>query len=387
MEPIIAPISTDIIKSELTPAKKLRDTNKGGNEIYILNHHDSPNVMKEIGRLREEAFRDSGGGSGLSMDIDEFDTMEVPYQQLIVWDPDNEKIIGGYRYIAGPDIKMVNGQPHLATSHMFIFSEKFLKEYLPYTIELGRSFVAPEYQSRKAGMKALFALDNLWDGLGALAIVKPEMKYFFGKMTMYPEYDREARDLIQHFLFKHFEDKEKLVTPMEPLKIETDVDYMNSILTEEDFKEDYKLLNAEVRKHGVNIPPLVNAYMSLSPTMKMFGGGINHEFSEAEETCILITFDEIIDSKKARHIDSYIEEKVKRMRVRFPLFVENKGEDLKMLIALKRVQIQEKISRTMENRKKKKANRKPFVVFRQKQPKTLIKPFLYKTKILFLHFC
>ena len=191
MEPIISPVSIDLIKSELTPSKKLRDTNKGGNEIYIVNHHDSPNIMREIGRLREEAFRDSGGGSGLSMDIDDFDTMEIPYQQLIVWDPDNEKIIGGYRYIAGPDIKMEeNGQPHLATSHMFEFSEKFLKEYLPYTIELGRSFIAPEYQSRQAGMKALFALDNLWDGLGALAIVKPEMKYFFGKMTMYPEYDR-----------------------------------------------------------------------------------------------------------------------------------------------------------------------------------------------------
>ena len=209
MQPIIAPISTDIIKSELTPAKKFRDTNKGGNEIYIVNHHDSPEIMKEIGRLREEAFRDSGGGSGLAMDIDEFDTMEVPYQQLIVWDPDNEKIIGGYRFIAGPDIKIdENGKPLLATAHMFNFSEKFLKEYLPYTVELGRSFIAPEYQSRQAGVKALFALDNLWDGLCALAIEKRELKYYFGKMTMYPDYNREARDARQHFLNKHVEDKE-----------------------------------------------------------------------------------------------------------------------------------------------------------------------------------
>lgn len=359
MEPIIAPVSLELIKAELTPNKKLRDTNKSHNEIYVVNHHDSPNIMREIGRLREEAFRDSGGGSGLAMDIDEFDTMEHPYQQLIVWDPDAEKILGGYRYILGNDIRLgEDGQPLLATSHMFHFSDKFIKDYLPYTIELGRSFVSPEYQSSKAGAKALFALDNLWDGLGALCIINPTMKYFFGKMTMYPEYNRQARDLIQTFLFKHFEDKEKLVTPVDPLKIETPKSYMDSILTEDEFKDDYKRLNAEVRRLGENIPPLVNSYMSLSPTMKTFGGGINHEFSEAEETCILITFDEIIDSKKARHIDSYIEEKVKRMRVRFPLFVENKGEDLKMLIAMKRVQIQEKISRTMENRRKKKANRK-----------------------------
>ena len=359
MEPIIAPISLDILKSELTPAKKLRDTNKGHNEIYIVNHHDSPNLMKEIGRLREEAFRDSGGGSGLSMDIDEFDTMENPYQQLIVWDPDGEKIIGGYRYILGTDIKFdEKGQPVLATSHMFHFSDKFLKEYLPYTIELGRSFIAPEYQSRQAGTKALFALDNLWDGLGALAIVKPDMKYFFGKMTMYPDYDREARDLIQHFLFKHFEDKEKLVVPVEPLKIETDKAYMDSILTATDFKEDYKLLNAEVRKHGVNIPPLVNAYMSLSPTMKMFGGGINHEFSEAEETCIMITYDEIHQEKIERHVDSFINEKISLMKKRFPIFTENMGDNLKSMLAHKREEVQAKKAARMKKRKEKREKKK-----------------------------
>lgn len=353
MEPIIAPVSVEILKSELTPSKKLRDTNKSNNEIYVINHHDSPNVMREIGRLREEAFRDSGGGSGLSMDIDEYDTMENPYQQLIVWDPEAEKIIGGYRFILGGDIKLDdNGQPVLATAHMFHFSEKFIKDYLPYTIELGRSFVTPEYQSSKAGAKALFALDNLWDGLGALAIERPNMKYFFGKMTMYPEYNREARDLIQYFLFKHFEDKEKLVTPYEPLKIETSVEYMKSLLTEKEFKEDYKLLNAEVRKRGVNIPPLVNSYMGLSPTMKMFGGGINHEFSEAEETCILISFDDIYDAKKTRHIESFIREKIQHIKERFPLFFENMGENLGEMVASKRAAVQAKIARRQQKRKR-----------------------------------
>ena len=354
----MAPVSLDLIKAELTPSKKLRDTNKGSNEIYVVNHFDSPNTMLEIGRLREEAFRDSGGGSGLAVDIDEFDTMENPYQQLIVWDPDSERILGGYRFILGGDIKLNDdGQPHLATSHMFHFSEKFIKEYLPYTIELGRSFVSPEYQSSKAGAKAIFALDNLWDGLGALAIQRPNMKYFFGKMTMYPEYNREARDLIQYFLFKHFEDKEKLVVPMEPLKIETPVSYMESVLTEKEFKEDYKLLNAEVRKHGVNIPPLVNAYMSLSPTMKMFGGGVNHEFSEAEETCILISFDEIYESKISRHVDSFLKEKLVHIKERFPLFVENMGDKLDEMLANRRA----RVAKRQEKRKVRRQNRKKSV--------------------------
>lgn len=351
----MTPVSLDLIKAELTPSKKLRDTNKGGNEIYVVNHFDSPNIMLEIGRLREEAFRDSGGGSGLAADIDEFDTMENPYQQLIVWDPDSERILGGYRFILGGDIKLnENGQPHLATAHMFHFSEKFINEYLPHTIELGRSFVSPDYQSSKAGAKAIFALDNLWDGLGALAIQRPNMKYFFGKMTMYPEYNREARDLIQYFLFKHFEDKEKLVVPMEPLKIETPVSYMESILTEKEFKEDYKLLNAEVRRHGVNIPPLVNAYMSLSPTMKMFGGGINHEFSEAEETCILISFDEIYDSKISRHVDSFLKEKMIRIKERFPLFVENMGDKLEGMLANRRARVAKRQAKRKQRRQNKK---------------------------------
>ena len=359
MEPIIAPVSLELLKAELTPNKKLRDTNKSHNEIYVINHHDSPNVMREIGRLREEAFRDSGGGSGLSMDIDEFDTMEHPYQQLIVWDPDAERILGGYRYILGSDIRLgEDGQPLLATSHMFHFSDKFIKDYLPYTIELGRSFVSPEYQSSKAGAKALFALDNLWDGVGALGIINPTMKYFFGKMTMYPEYNRQARDLIQTFLFKHFEDKDNLVTPIDPLRIETPKSYMDSILTEDEFKDDYKLLNAEVRRLGENIPPLVNSYMSLSPTMKTFGGGINHEFSEAEETCILIAFDEIHEAKKARHIDSYIDERVRKISERFPLFVENIGDDLRMLLAQKRDQVQARIRERRKKRQNRKASKK-----------------------------
>ena len=357
-KPIIAPVSLDLIKAELTPAKKLRDTNKSRNEIYVINHHDSPNVMSEIARLREVTFRDAGGGSGLEMDIDEFDTMENPYQQLIVWDPEAEKILGGYRYILGSDIKLdENGQPLLATAHMFHFSEKFVKEYLPYTIELGRSFVTPEYQSSKAGTKALFALDNLWDGLGALIVKCNNMKYFFGKMTMYPDYNRQARDLIQHFLFKHFEDKDKLVVPMDPLVIETPTAELERVLHEKEFKDDYKLLNAAVRSYGVNIPPLVNSYMSLSPTMKMFGGGINHEFSEAEETCILVTFDDIYDAKKARHVDSFIKEKVEEIKVRFPIFFENMGDQIELMMANRRERIEarraQRLARREERRHKK----------------------------------
>lgn len=306
---IIQPIDKELLKSELTPERQLRMTNKSNNEIYVITAHNSPNVMKEIGRLREIAFREAGGGTGKSMDIDEFDTMDNCYKQLIVWNPEAEEIIGGYRYLLGTDVELdENGQPILATGHMFHFSDKFMKDYMPQTIELGRSFVSLEYQSSKMGAKSLFALDNLWDGLGSLTVVMPNVKYFFGKMTMYPSYVRKGRDMILYFLKKHFNDPDNLIIPMKPLKIETDEKELEQLFCEESFKDDYRILNREVRKMGYNIPPLVNAYMGLSPTMKMFGTAINYGFGDVEETGILIAVDEILEEKRIRHIDSFIKE-------------------------------------------------------------------------------
>ena len=273
-------------------------------------------MLKEIGRLREIAFRAAGGGTGKSMDLDEYDLMENPYQQLIVWDPEAEEILGGYRYLLGDEVEFdAEGKPLLATAHMFNFSEKFLKDYLPTTIELGRSFVTLEYQSTRAGSKGLFALDNLWDGLGALTVVMPQVKYFFGKMTMYPSYNRFGRDMILYFLKKHFNDKDKLITPMQPLLIETDEKVLEKLFCYDTFKEDYKVLNTEVRKLGYNIPPLVNAYMSLSPTMRMFGTAINDGFGDVEETGILIAVDEILEEKRVRHIESYLREHPEALQI------------------------------------------------------------------------
>ena len=313
MERVIPPVSKDLLKAELSKDKLLRKTNKANNEIYIISHHDSPNIMLEVGRLREIAFRDGGGGTGKSVDIDEYDTMEVPYKQLIVWNPDAEEILGGYRFIVGPDIKFDDkGEPILATSHLFNFSDKFIKEYLPYTFELGRSFVTLEYQSTRAGSKGLFALDNLWDGLGALVVADPSMKYFFGKVTMYNTYDTTARDMILYFLHKYFPDPDQLVTPKEALVTTADFRKLKTLFNGSTFKEDYKILNTSVRKLGYNIPPLVNAYMSLSPQMKVFGTAINDDFGDVEETGILINKDEILEEKKKRHIESYILNKPSR---------------------------------------------------------------------------
>jgi len=320
MEQIIDPIDVALIKQELTPDKMLRHTNKGGNEIYVLDAHNAPNTMREIGRLREHAFRNAGGSTGLALDIDEFDTMEKPYQQLIVWDPDAEKILGGYRYIFGQDVTInENGQPNLASSHQFTFSQEFIEIYLPHVMELGRSFVTPEYQSSKAGAKALFALDNLWDGIAVLAYIHPQIFYFFGKMTIYRTYDNVAHDLLLHFLDKHFGDKRGLVKPTTPVTPASDPRMMDLILRDESFSDDYKNLKNAIHRLGTKIPPLVNSYMNTSPSMMVMGTSISPHMFNVEETAILVGLTDMYDDKKARHIESFTKDKVEEFKMRFPL--------------------------------------------------------------------
>ncbi len=306
MKDIIAPVPVEAIMEELTEEKFFRKTNNGGNEIYVLTAHESPNVMREIGRLREISFRDSGGGTGLDCDIDEFDTREENFfYQLIVWNPTDHAIVGGYRFLLCDHLPVdENGQVDTPTSELFHYSEKFVKEYLPYTIELGRSFVQPDYQPSKSLSKGLYSLDNLWDGLGSLIDIYPEAKYYFGKVTMYPQLERTSRDMILYFMHNQFPDKDNLVTvrPELNLPILADPEWLASIFTADNYHDNYKILVKQVRERGAAVPPLVNAYMSLSPTLRSFGTALNPGFGKVEETGILVTISDIFEEKVKRHL-------------------------------------------------------------------------------------
>lgn len=305
-QPIIAPVNPDLIEQELTEKRFLRDTCRAGNKIYVVTAHNAPNTMREIGRLREEAFRAAGGGTGKECDIDIYDTMENPCRQLLVWNPDQREIVGAYRYLQGGEmIRDADGTPHIATADIFHFSSEFINDYLPVTIELGRSFVRLEYQATRLGVKSLYALDNLWDGLGALTVLHPDVEYLFGKMTMYTTYPRTCRNLLLRFLKMYFPDPDSLVTPIETLP---DLDCgpeFDDFFAGDNFREDYKRLNSFVRQHGITIPPLVNAYMNLSPTMRILGTAINDDFGGVEETGLIIRIADITAAKKTRHVESF----------------------------------------------------------------------------------
>lgn len=297
MEPIIAPVDRALLLAELTPERKVRDTNRAGNEIYLFVAAECPNLMREVGRLREEAFRGAGGGTGMEVDIDEEDLAEDGYCQLIVWDPAAQEIVGGYRFIV-----CTSSNPlHLSTEHYFRFSDRFRRRYLPHTLELGRSFVQPSYQTR-ANTKSIYALDNLWDGLGAIIVLYPKIKYLFGKVTMYTSYKQVARNALIWFLRHYFPDRERLVEGIHPIDLGLDDPYYEQLFSGETYQENYRILVQKIREVNEHIPPLVNAYMNLSPTMKVFDTVSNPDFGDVEETGILVTVPDIYPEKKQRYM-------------------------------------------------------------------------------------
>lgn len=307
MQAVISKIDRALLKAELTPERYIRPTNNIENEIYIFDGNSAPNLMAEVGRLREISFREAGGGTGKTADVDEYDTGMYAYKQLIVWNPEDEEIIGGYRFAICSDAKDEQDNFHLSTSEIFVYSDKLKKEYFPYTIELGRSFVQPIYQPSLDNRKGLFSLDNLWDGLGALTVLYPHIKYFFGKVTNYQQFSKEARDHILSFMHFFFPENEQLMQIPNPLVMETDCSDFISKIKDLNFKDAHLVLNKTVRALGEYIPPLFNNYMNLSPTMRTFGTAVNGHFGNVEETGIMVTIADIYPSKKDRHINSYIE--------------------------------------------------------------------------------
>ena len=289
MEVLIDPVDFRKVEEELKNEKFLRVSGMGNNEIYVVNGINSPNTMNEIGRLRELTFRHAGGGTGASKDIDQFDIKKNGYKQLIVWDPQNKCILGGYRFRSfDKDIKIDINQ--LATGEVYNLSEEFQNEYLQHSIDLGRAFIMPLFQTKQK-RKSLYILDNLWDGLGAL--INQQSKYFLGRIVLYPQMDKKIRDLIIYFLEKHYNRGSGLLTAKLPFHPEMDKQQMEQLLDENNPEGDFKNLRQITLAAGEAIPPLIQAYMKLSPTMQSFGATIDTSFGNLYEICIMVTIQDI----------------------------------------------------------------------------------------------
>ena len=360
---IAPPVDREFIKKELKQKHFLRKTNRGKKEIYITTAHLSPNIMREIGRLRELSFAADGGGTGKEVDIDEYDTLPDPYccKQLFVWDTENEEIVGGYRYNHGSTMLVrPDGTIATPTAEHYQFSQEFLDNYLPYTVELGRAFVQPAYQPSTDVHKGLYSLDNLWDGIGALVLEFPETRYFLGKITIYDTMDTEARDLMLYFYRKYFPDPDGLMWPFHPTRIEMDLNILNRMFNGRNYKEDYQILLHAVRARGCTVPALVNAYMNLSSTMRYFGTCPDHGLPGTNGIGILITLKDINEDKRLRHIESYVDKNAKldRRRLfkidmkRLPWWKNSSDEEAELLLELRDLKEKQSLRKALDEKKK-----------------------------------
>jgi hypothetical protein len=301
MTPVIPAVETSLLLNELE-GHLLRPSNKADNLIYDITAHECPNVMREIARLREISYRDGGGATGNEMDIDEMDTMAKPYHQLIVWDLEHQQIIGGYRYLIGTEAEIRDGQPFITSAHLFHYSERFIRDYLPHTIEFGRAFVQPMYQKREMGVKALFALDNIWDGIGAVLYNHPEVRWMIGKVTIYPDYNVSARELIYAYLRQYHLGEEGLFEPYHPF---ISAPLESTPFIGDDKQENYHILQRAVREQGTVIPPMFSAYLNLTNDLLFFGNAINDELANVYETGIMVDIQTVYPEKLDRYMAPY----------------------------------------------------------------------------------
>ena len=304
--PLIEPVPRELLRQELTTDCLVRSTRIGSNDVYIFTALNAPNLMQEVGRLRELTFRDAGAGFGTAVDIDHFDTDFYPCKQLIVWDPLAEEIIGGYRFNTFHQftVSSLKDIP-LANKLLYNFSATFTAEYLPYLVELTHAFIQPKYQVKYAGRKATFSLDNIWDGLGALVLKYSFIKYFFGRITFFADYDPKVRDLAFYFFAKHLKGEQTLIKAKEPFPLSTVIAELEKVIDGQSSEEDYKKLNQAAKNHGTAIPSLVKSYINVSGTMKVFEPVFDPYFCSTYAAAIMVTIADIYPAFVKRYITPY----------------------------------------------------------------------------------
>ena len=305
-EPLVKPVNRNILKKELTSERFLRPTRMGKNNVYVFDGVDAPNLMKEVGRLRELAFRDAGAGIGAALDLDQYDTGEHKCRQLIVWDPAEEEIVGGCRFNTFEQYQnQLNAAIPLINKELYDLHPAFEKNYAPYFIELTRAFIQPKYQTKHKDHKVFFALDNVWDGLGALLVQHPQCRYFFGRLVIYPSYDPFMRDLLFYFFKKHLYDKDETLCAKFPYEPATIKDELHSYLKTNNANKDFMELHKIARARNTVVPALISAYYRVSDTMRVFEPVIDHHFGGCFAAAMMITIADIKPNLIDRYVNPY----------------------------------------------------------------------------------
>jgi len=291
---VIHPVDPKKIKKQLLNAKILIDVN-GKKKVYLLQGDKIfPDVIKEIARLREITFRKVGEGSGLKLDTDLYDTY---YDHLVLWDEEALEIIGAYRLGLGDDILQKFGPRGFYSSTLFNFSQQF-NYHLPYSIELGRSFIQAKYWNSTA-------LDTLWMGIGKFLADHPKIQFLFGPVSLSNAIPQDAKELIVFFYRKWYGGSNNLVTAKSRFRIsEQREKTLSELFSSNDYREEIKLIKQNLRFYGVSIPALYKQYTELcEPGGSQFlDFGVDSSFQNCIDGFMLLDIDLIKYAKKGKYI-------------------------------------------------------------------------------------
>jgi putative hemolysin len=289
---IIHPISVRLIKSELWRSEKLGFT-FDGKEIWLVDGKFSRNIMKEITRLREITYRKVGEGTGKKADYDSFDEY---FKHLVLWDDKNLEIVGAYRLGFCNEIIDRYGINGLYNSGQFNFENEF-NDILGQSIELGRSFIQQKYWNSNA-------LDYLWQGIGAVLIAHPEIRYLVGAVSISNSYSESAKALIVRYYEKWYSSDHKLVDSKCKFYISKNTDEeVKLVLNNNLMIDDFKAMKRELKAMGFSVPVLLRKYSEICSKegVQFLDYGIDKDFSDSIDYFICLDMNFINQNFKERY--------------------------------------------------------------------------------------
>ncbi len=301
VETVIHPADAKAIKKNLYKATLLGET-RDNKKIFLYDFsYDCP-VMQEIARLRELTFRSVEEGTGLSLDLDRFDTY---YRHIVLWDDNDLEIVGAYRIGEGSEIMRNQGVDGFYTQTLFDLDTHF-SGYLPYSIELGRSFVQPRYWGQHS-------LEYLWYGIGAYLNTRPDIKYLFGPVSLSNSYPQLAKELIVAFYDQQFGHALPQAQARSPFQVSLASKRFALQEFSADYSSSFKILNSELKKLGVKVPTLYKQYVELcvDKGCHFIGFNVDPQFNDCIDSLIMVEIDKIAPKKKQRYVNTGLKDPIR----------------------------------------------------------------------------
>jgi len=293
IQAVARPNDRKAVRAALLQSRILGET-RDGKKIFLYRYQDNCPVMQEIARLREITFRSVEEGTGLAQDFDKFD---LYYSHIVLWDEQQLEIVGAYRVALGPDILAAHGIEGFYTQTLFDLKSDFTA-LLPYSMELGRSFVQPNYWGQHS-------LEYLWYGIGAYLRERPDIKYLFGPVSISNAYPQLAKELIIGFYQQQFGSELPHTRARMPFTISEPsrqfaIDKFNA-----DYSSSFKILNSELKKLGVKVPTLYKQYVELcvDKGCRFVDFNIDPDFNHCIDSLIMVEIDKIAPKKRQRYIE------------------------------------------------------------------------------------